>query len=145
MRASLFVAIMIIFASCDTNSKQLIYSMTDIPNTLPECPDSPNCERVTIQLDLTADTLLVAIEKALSTMNAYSIEVQKDSNRIDAVFRIPVFGWKDDVAILIEPADDTMQHVFIRSASRVGYSDLGVNKRRVRRLLKHLNNLLNSQ
>ena len=74
-------------------------------------------------------------------MNAFSIEKKDDNFEFHAIFKIAVFGWKDDVNIVLKPGEqNTIMH--IRSASRVGNSDLGVNKRRVKRLLKIINNTL---
>ena len=58
-----------------------------------------------------------------------------ESRRLDAVFT--VFLFKDDVALRIEPHDDGAA-LHIRSASRTGYSDLGVNKRRVKKFFAEL-------
>jgi uncharacterized protein (DUF1499 family) len=56
---------------------------------------------------------------------------------IHAVYRIPLMGFKDDVDAIIEEEHGTTT-LFIRSASRTGAYDLGVNKRRVRRILRKL-------
>jgi uncharacterized protein (DUF1499 family) len=46
-----------------------------------------------------------------------------------------VFRFVDDLELLLDPASGV---VGIRSASRVGYSDLGVNRRRVETLRQQL-------
>ncbi|MGB5232909.1 MAG: DUF1499 domain-containing protein [Desulfoprunum sp.] len=46
---------------------------------------------------------------------------------IHCVFSSATFGFRDDVEFLL---DDTSRVVHFRSASRLGYSDLGVNRRR---------------
>ena len=67
-------------------------------------------------------------------MPTVRVEEMVDVGR-DALFAVLVF--KDDVALLIEPHEDgTVLH--IRSASRVGYFDFGVNRRRVRRFFRAL-------
>lgn len=45
-----------------------------------------------------------------------------------AEFRSTVFGFVDDLELKL---DETKQLVLARSASRIGYSDLGVNRKRV--------------
>ncbi|MEZ4705502.1 MAG: DUF1499 domain-containing protein [Bdellovibrionota bacterium] len=50
-------------------------------------------------------------------------------------FRSTVFQFVDDVEILIRPQDFT---IHFRSASRVGYWDLGANRRRINTIKKHL-------
>lgn len=69
-----------------------------------------------------------------------AIEIQSDSENgmIHAVFRIPIFGFKDDVNIAVEQSAAGHSILHIRSASRTGYSDLGVNRRRVNRIFNNL-------
>lgn len=68
-------------------------------------------------------------------MNAHDIEENSDKFTIEAVFKI--FIYKDDVSIRLEAGRlQTLLH--IRSASREGYYDFGVNKRRVGRFIKIL-------
>ncbi len=62
-----------------------------------------------------------------------------ETRRIDAVFT--VFLFKDDVALAIEPHEEGAA-LHIRSASRVGYRDFGVNRRRVKRFFAELEKLL---
>lgn len=63
-----------------------------------------------------------------------------DPKRIEihAVYRIPIFHFKDDVDVIIEESGSKTT-VYIRSASRLGVYDLGVNRRRVKRILRKLN------
>ncbi len=49
------------------------------------------------------------------------------------------FGFKDDMAIRIRQAPDGGTRLDIRSASRVGLSDIGANARRIRAFLRSLN------
>lgn len=56
---------------------------------------------------------------------------QVDANYLAAEFKSSVFGFVDD----LELRKDSSEGVFhIRSASRVGYSDMGVNRKRVEQL-----------
>jgi uncharacterized protein (DUF1499 family) len=48
-----------------------------------------------------------------------------------AEFRSRIFRFVDDIEFSLEPA---AQRIHVRSASRVGYSDLGVNRKRVEHL-----------
>lgn len=57
--------------------------------------------------------------------------VEEQPGYLHAVFTSLVFRFQDDVEILRD-ADAQVLHV--RSASRVGHSDLGVNRKRVERL-----------
>lgn len=104
-------------------------------NPLPACPDSPNCDRDYIETSLPA---LDSIENAVSVlkkMGMHKMEVLKKEFRINSVFKIPVFGWLDDFTLLVEESDGK-SYIFVRSSSRVGYSDLGVNRRRIEKFKK---------
>ncbi|MEX1033059.1 MAG: DUF1499 domain-containing protein [Cellvibrionaceae bacterium] len=56
--------------------------------------------------------------------------------RIEAYDETTFFGFKDDVVIRITPAENGSQ-IDLRSASRVGRSDLGANAARIRRFRQH--------
>ena len=56
--------------------------------------------------------------------------------RIEATATTRWFGFKDDIVIRIQPTAGNGSRVDIRSASRVGQSDLGTNARRIRAFLK---------
>lgn len=66
------------------------------------------------------------------------VEADPAEGRIEAVDRTLWFGFRDDVVIRITEADDGRTQVDIRSASRVGQSDLGVNARRVEDFMARL-------
>lgn len=119
------------------------FSVQESQNPLPPCPDSPNCERVGITFDATLEKLRESVIAALMEMNAETIETNDDTDRIDAVFKIPVFGFRDDVAIAID-GEAEPSIVYIRSASCEGYYDLGVNSRRVKKLIKNIQQALES-
>ncbi len=95
---------------------------------LEECPDSPNCVRISLWFDAEPDEVLSAAREALEEIGAGSLELDDEARRIDATFRVFVFT--DDVAIAVTSHDDRSA-LHIRSASRVGRDDLGVNARRV--------------
>ncbi len=59
--------------------------------------------------------------------------VEEEGNYLHYVVRTRFIGFKDDVEIEVE--DDA---VHVRSASRVGYGDLGVNRKRVEALRQAL-------
>ncbi len=63
--------------------------------------------------------------------------------RIEATATTRILRFKDDVAIRIRPANNGTR-LDIRSASRVGSSDLGANAKRIRTFLLELNNRLKS-
>jgi uncharacterized protein (DUF1499 family) len=105
---------------------------------LAACPDSPNCvssfetdEEHQIE-PLAFD--LITIEQALlgrSDTNIVSVE----SNYLYAEFTTRLMGYVDDVEFLHD-ADAGVTHV--RSASRLGYSDMGANRARIEALRAQL-------
>ena len=108
-------------------------------NPLPPCPTSPNCVRQTRLFDRPADALFVQAQAALEALGASTVSAMPETRRLDAVFT--VFLFKDDVALFVESHEEGAA-LHLRSASRVGYSDLGVNKRRVKRFFETLEKLL---
>ncbi|TVR29500.1 MAG: DUF1499 domain-containing protein [Balneolaceae bacterium] len=105
------------------------------------CPDSPNCVIHSVEFNLDAKTLFSAASTVLEEMNPYKLNADSHSLQIEAVFRIPVFRFKDDLEIVID-SKPSGSIFHIRSASRVGHSDLGVNRRRVHRILNGIKNNL---
>lgn len=103
-------------------------------NPLPECPDSPNCERVSAAYDASPDTLFAATQRALDALGPSTLQARPDSMRAAAVYRVALV-FKDDVDVAVD-STGTGSRLHVRSASRVGHSDLGVNARRVDRLLR---------
>ncbi len=105
----------------------------DDANPLPPCPDTPNCERISEEYDVPADTLYSAATQALDALSPVELQLQPDSLQATAVYRVALV-FKDDVAVAVDD-DDAGSRLHVRSASRVGRNDLGVNARRVDRLL----------
>ncbi len=120
-------------------SRMLTTNPADFPsdpgleNPLPVCPSSPNCVRVSRRVAMSPKAAWNAAHNALEAMGAATIEGKAPILRHDAVFNAFVF--KDDVTVVIEPDGDSSA-LHLRSASRVGYSDLGVNARRVKRFFE---------
>lgn len=80
-----------------------------------------------------------AVEAALRRLRpdlAFSTTARGRQSAFVAVTRLMRF--KDDVDILIAPTADGGSQVAVYSRSRVGYSDLGANRRRVEALLAEL-------
>lgn len=84
-----------------------------------------------------------AFEKMLSVINTKSWELvasDLEAGRIEATDTTLWFGFKDDVVIRISP-NSTGSLIDIRSKSRVGTSDLGVNAKRISHLLKDFSDI----
>lgn len=85
-----------------------------------------------VMLAMNADQ---AYRAAFSTAQqmGWEITVNDPTNRrLEAVDETPWFGFKDDVAIRVTPASGVAR-VDIRSVSRVGGSDVGMNAARIRK------------
>lgn len=102
---------------------------------LAPCPSSPNCvssladpsdevHYVTPLPLASVDQLVAAVERLPRTE-----VVERREAGLHAVCTTALMRFKDDLEL--EIADDC---VHVRSASRLGYGDLGVNRRRVERL-----------
>lgn len=103
---------------------------------LPPCPDKPNCVSSTapttdnthyIDPIIAADTSMDALQKAVEADGGTDIQI--DGNLLTATYRSGVFGFIDDLMLLKTP-----DHIDVRSSSRVGYSDMNANRKRVERL-----------
>lgn len=107
-----------------------------------ECPDSPNCvsslskmeSHLIAPINFKGDPqkAMEKLEKIILSMKRAEIEI-KEQVYIKAVFTSAVFRFKDDVECLI---DKDKSVINIRSASRLGYSDFGVNRARVKEIRK---------
>ena len=111
-------------------------------NVLKACPKSPNC--VSSQADDPEHGIAVFVysgsrseayarmKKVLTEMKRTTI-VEEKEDYLRAEARSLLFRFVDDVEFYF-PAAEKVIHV--RSASRVGYSDLGVNRKRVEDIRK---------
>jgi uncharacterized protein (DUF1499 family) len=104
------------------------------------CPGSPNCIIHSAAFRTDADILFRETHMALESMNPQKLTPDSQSLQISSVFRIRIFGFKDDLQAVITH-NDGFSVLHIKSVSRVGHSDLGVNRRRVKRLLRKLRHL----
>lgn len=63
---------------------------------------------------------------------------------IEAVARTPIMGFRDDVVVRIRPVREGAR-VDVRSASRYGRSDLGVNAARIRALIEDIDDVAGNE
>ncbi|MBL1274997.1 MAG: DUF1499 domain-containing protein [Ectothiorhodospiraceae bacterium] len=113
---------------------------------LANCPDKPNCVSSENISDVTHYIKPITIAKNMTfeplpllknTINDMGGIIQKENdNYISATFSSAIFGFVDDLEIRIDTSE---QLIHLRSASRVGRSDAGVNKERIE-LFKRLYN-----
>lgn len=107
---------------------------------LKDCPDRPNCvssiardqDRHVAPFAYAGDRrrAIEVLVRVLSEEPRTTI-VEKREGYLHVEFRSKIFRFVDDVEFYF-PVDQPLVHV--RSASRVGYSDLGVNRKRVETL-----------
>jgi uncharacterized protein (DUF1499 family) len=104
---------------------------------LPPCPATPNCvssqsedKKHAIEPLRYQGRMEDARQRLLDVIKAQKRAriVNIDGNHIHAEFTSAIFRFVDDVDFLI---DDRTKVIHVRSASRVGYSDLGVNRQRI--------------
>ncbi len=109
------------------------------------CPDTPNCVssmetriRHYVEPLRYQGSMEVAKKRLLDMINGFGrTQVLEDSGPyIRATFTTFLFRFTDDVEFLI---DDEKKLIHMRSASRVGYSDLGANRRRCEAIRKGFN------
>jgi uncharacterized protein (DUF1499 family) len=113
-----------------------------MPDLAP-CPSTPNC----VSSDAEDDHRIEPLELAVSPEDAWqalrdAVEgmprtkiVNVTDEYLHAEIRTAVFRFVDDLELQLRPGSGT---IAVRSASRVGRSDLGVNRRRVERLRARL-------
>ena len=139
---------LIITLSCSLTFSSSAWAATDMNySPLEPCPSSPNCvvsqngdeehtiEPITYKSDRATakETLL----KVLSVVPRTEVTEQTD-DYIHAESTSRIFKFVDDVEFYF-PEDEDVIH--LRSASRVGESDLGVNRRRIEQIRLALQDL----
>ncbi|MCA9015292.1 MAG: DUF1499 domain-containing protein [Planctomycetaceae bacterium] len=101
------------------------------------CPDSPNCvcsqdhspqhEIAPLPYSGSQAAALTRLSEILNRQRGCRI-IRQDGDYLRAEFRSLCFRFVDDVEFLV---DSSQNVIHVRSASRVGYSDLGVNRKRI--------------
>ena len=117
-----------------------LQSIPEHKSPLEPCSDSPNCILHNAEFPVDPEKLFNETVRALESMSPHSLEKDSQRFQINSVFRIRFFGFKDDLKAVIRQQDERSV-LYIRSSSREGYSDLGVNRRRVQKLLNRLSHL----
>jgi uncharacterized protein (DUF1499 family) len=110
-----------------------------VDGRLAPCPNKPNCvssqaaasdqQHHIKALTYTGEPAQARerLERAITALKRGQVVV-REANYWRAEFRSALWRFVDDVDFLF---DDNARRIDIRSASRVGYSDLGVNRRRM--------------
>lgn len=117
-----------------------------VDGKLSKCPNKPNCVCSEYKGDLNQYINPIMIDQKISVDSmpilkqvildmGGTIQTQGE-HYIASTFSSSIFGFVDDLEVRVDLPQNT---IHIRSASRVGHSDLGVNKKRAE-LLKQLYN-----
>lgn len=105
---------------------------------LSPCPDTPNCvisesdadaEHAIAPLAYTGDPAqaMALLEAVVNAMSRTKI-IEKTDRYLYAEFTSKLMGFVDDVEFYLDPSTPVIQ---VRSASRLGQSDLGANRKRI--------------
>jgi len=133
------LAFTLILSACSTDQTIRTGTLSD---RLSPCPDSPNCvsslseDRPHHVAPLTySATFEEAREKLISVISSMkrSKIATSESNYLQVTFTSSLFRFVDDVEFLF---DDERKRIDVRSASRTGYYDFNVNRRRVEEIRK---------
>ena len=133
-RGLAWMTVLILATGCSGGRPPLKLGVTE--GRLASCPSSPNCvssEAAAAEQRVEplryADDADRARARLLDILNglARARIVQSNDDYLHAEFRSAIFGFADDVEFYFNPPG-TIQ---VRSASRTGYYDFGVNRERV--------------
>ena len=99
---------------------------------LAACPGSPNCvnsqsDDAQSKIDPLPAVSIAEIKKVVESMERTTV-IEATDNYLYAEFKSKLMGYVDDVEFYL---DSEANVVHVRSASRLGKSDLGVNRKRV--------------
>lgn len=144
-RKLLYLLVFILLQGCSSHMPNLGVTK----GKLADCPSSPNCvssqtqtnDKHFIEPIVVKGSSLDAHEKVLAVLES-SKRAKVVVNRADyihAEFTSAVFRFVDDVEFLFSQERDGEVVVDIRSASRVGHSDFGVNRKRMEAIRGKLN------
>jgi uncharacterized protein (DUF1499 family) len=116
-------------------------------NSLAPCPSSPNCVNSTspdaahqiapIALNGSPTTAIATLKRIIQSEPRTQI-ITETPNYLYAEFTSAIMGFVDDVEFYVDPKENEIQ---VRSASRLGESDLGVNRKRLEALRSKFNAL----
>lgn len=99
---------------------------------LAPCPASPNCvssqsSASQSKIDPLPQMAIADLKKVIETMERTTI-IKETEDYLYVEFKSQLMGFVDDVEFYLDPQAQVIQ---VRSASRLGKSDLGVNRQRV--------------
>ena len=134
-RISLIGIMVLLLSGCSTTGPE------NMSNDLSPCPATPNCVSsdsngsvhgiAALQLSVDVDAAWSALVAQLEEDQSITVITNETGDYLRAEARTALFGFVDDVEFKARPDDN---EIAMRSASRVGLSDLGKNRRRLESL-----------
>ncbi len=139
---ALFVVVALVLAiQVGTGSSIFAGSRPDnlgvVEGKLAPCPSSPNCVSTSSQdaehgiapltYNSTPEEAMANLKRIINSLERTNI-VEETDNYLYAEFSSKLMGFVDDVEFYLDPEANVIQ---VRSASRLGESDLGVNRQRI--------------
>lgn len=129
---SLIVVMTLLVSGCSTTGPD------SMSNELSPCPATPNCVCsdgedlvhgiAPLKLEVAAGVAWSALVALLEEDQSITVITNRTEDYLRAEARTALFGFVDDVEFKARPEDN---EIAMRSASRVGFSDLGKNRRRL--------------
>ncbi len=120
---------------------RLVHPNNTMERQLKPCPDSPNCvstqslqaskQREPIAFTGSAAAAKEKLKRIVENMSRTELQ-EEDGNYLHYTFKTWPIPYVDDVEFLIDENENVIHY---RSASRVGHSDLGVNSRRMKKVV----------
>ena len=109
-------------------------AITACATTKPNCVSTLNTEdgfkANPIAFSVDATSALAKLKAAIQTEPNVEV-VFENAQQIEVTFKTALFGFRDDASFAVNPVAN---HIDFHSVSRVGYSDLGVNRKRMERI-----------
>lgn len=137
MQHVILLGIMLPLSACaagrETSTENISVQLAPCPHT-PNCVSSLNVDGYQmvepLRYHMAQSTAIDRLYGLIEKMPRAKV-VRSTQNYLHIEFRSAVFGFIDDVEFVF---GDRPGIIHVRSASRVGYWDLGVNRRRVERI-----------
>jgi uncharacterized protein (DUF1499 family) len=106
---------------------------------LTACPGTPNCvnsqsTNTQFKIEPLPAVAISELQKVIEKMEKTKI-VESTDNYLYAEFQSKLMGFVDDVEFYLDPQANV---IHVRSASRLGKSDLGVNRKRIEEIRSKL-------
>ena len=134
---------LVVYAAMAVMSQKMSDNLGLKDGQLTPCPDSPNCVCSESHTANDTEHYIQAIQGNKTTWDklkkiliAQGGTIESDDGLyIHATFRSAIFQYVDDVELRLDKTNNT---IHIRSASRMGRKDFGVNRKRVETIKKAL-------